>query len=320
MHRSFLLGAMLCASLWATACDVCGLFLGVLPNDRRTTVGLFWRYRLMRGTTMLPNTSPMLLAKHGDHAQEGVPSTRVPMTELVNVLELRADLRLSARFFAIGSLPLTNTYRSVNGYRLVDAYGLGDPFVLLRYQLVNTRCKADEVRTVHRLLVGAGPKVPLGRSDLRSNGELVSPDMQLGTGSWDALASIEYAVRRGRTGGGLSMLGRYNTENGHGYRLGHGLSLTGEVFHRFGSDTLSVAPVLGAYAEFMGYDHDGSGTLRGTGGTTVFGHFGARVWWKRYALSAFYQPALLNKEGIDITPTRQRIVVGITYNLDNARS
>jgi hypothetical protein len=317
MKRSFLLGALLCGSLWATACDVCGIYLGVLPNDRRTSVGLFWRTRLMRGTTLLPNTSPLLVLKHGDHVEAGVPSTEVPMTELVNVLELRADLRLNERFFLLASVPLTNTYRGINGYRMVDAYGLGDPFALLRYQLVNTKCKSDEVRTIHRLMVGAGPKFPLGRNDLRSQGELLSPDIQLGSGSWDALASVEYAVRRGRTGGGLSVLGRYNTANAEGYQLGHGLSITGEVFHRFGTDTLSIAPVLGGYTEFMGYDAVHGEAQTGTGGVTVFGHTGVRVWWKRFALTAFYQPALLNNEGIDITPTRHRVVVGLTCNINN---
>ena len=316
MIRFFALGALLCASLWATACDVCGIYLGILPNDRSTNVGLFCRNRLMRGTTFVPNTSSLLVQKHGDQAEEGVPSTEVPMTELVNVLELRADLRMTERFFVLASLPLTNTYRGINGYRMVDAYGLGDPFLLLRYQLVNTKCMTDEVRTVHRLLLGAGPKFPVGRSDVTSQGERVSPDMQLGTGSWDALASIEYAVRRGRTGGGLSVLARYNTANDQGYQLGHGLSITGEVFHRFGSDTLSFAPVIGGYAELMDYDAIDGEAQTGTGGVTVFGHVGARMWWKRFAFTAFYQPALLNNEGPDITPTRHRAVVGLTYTIN----
>lgn len=315
MHRSFLLGAMLFASLWATACDVCGIYLGILPNDRRSNVGLFWRNRLMRGTTFIANTSPLLQAKHGDHADDGVPSTAVPITEQVSVVDLRVDLRLHERMFLLVSVPLINTYRSVNGYRTLDAYGLGDPFVIARYQLVNTRCLIEEVRTVHRLLVGAGPKLPLGRNDVESQGERVSPDVQLGSGSWDALFSAEYAVRRGRTGGGLSVLGRYNTANAHGYRLGHSLSLTGEVFHRFGTDTLSFAPVLGGYTEFMGHDESEVGSLSGTGGTTVFGHLGMRLWWQRFSLSAFYQPALLNNEGIDITPTQHRLVMGLTYNI-----
>ena len=32
MTRYFVLSVVLCASLWATACDVCGIYLGVLPN------------------------------------------------------------------------------------------------------------------------------------------------------------------------------------------------------------------------------------------------------------------------------------------------
>lgn len=315
MLRTLMLGAMLCASLWATACDICGIYLGVLPNDRRSTVGLFWRSRLMSGTTFVPATSTLLQLKHGDHAEAGVPSVEVPITELVNVLELRADMRIRQHLFAMASIPVTNTYRGVNGYRVLDEYGLGDPFLLLRYQLVNTRCKSDEVRTVHRLLVGAGPKFPLGRHNLRIGEELASPDIQMGTGSWDALFTVEYAIRRGRTGGGVSVLGRWNTANPDGYRLGHGLSITGEVFHRFGTDTLSLAPVLGAYTEFMDYDEDNGESLTGTGGSTVFAHAGLRLWWKQLAFSAFYQPALLHNEGIDLTPTQHRIVVGLTYNL-----
>ncbi len=306
----------LCLPLVAGACDVCGIFLGVQPNDRRSTIGLFYRSRVMEGTTQVPLTSPVLRAKHGGHVI-GVPHKVVPMTELVNVAELRADLRLSDRFFLLASVPLTNTYRSVNNYRVLDAYGLGDAFAMLRYQLLNSKFDEGEPKLVHRLLVGAGVKAPLGRNDLRVDDELVSPDVQLGTGSWDILTSLEYSVRKGRTGGGVSALGRFNTANAEGYQLGHGLSTTAEVFHRIGNDTLSFAPAIGAYAEWMGHDHVKGVADHGTGGTTVFSHTGVRVWWKRYSFSAYYQHALLNNEGEFITPTRQRIVVGLTYNIKN---
>lgn len=299
----------------ATACDVCGIFLGVQPNDRRSTIGLFWRNRLMEGSTQVPMTSH-LLAKHGSHVPAGVPSQAVPMTEMVTVAELRADLRVGQRFFLLASLPLTNTYRSVNNYQVLDAYGIGDGFAMLRYQLVNTRCDTVMPFFVHRLLVGSGLKAPLGRNNLRVDDELVSPDVQLGTGSWDALASLEYSVRHGRTGGGVSALARFNSANATGYQLGHGLSTTAEVFHRIGNDTLSFAPAIGGYAEWMDHDHVNGVPDHGTGGTTVFSHTGVRVWWKRLSFSAYYQHALLNNEGASITPTRQRVVVGLTFNIN----
>lgn len=302
--------------LAATACDVCGIFLGVQPNDRRSTIGLFYRTRLMEGTTQVPETS-YLIPKHGNHVPAGVAARTVPMTEIVNVAELRADLRLSQRFFLMASLPLTNTYRSVNHYQVLDAYGLGDAFAMLRFQVVNTRCEDREPLFVHRLLIGAGLKVPLGRNNLRIDDELVSPDVQLGTGSWDGLVSLEYSARHDRTGGGVSVLGRFNSANAAHYQLGHGVSTTAEVFHRIGGDTLSFAPAIGGYTEWMDHDKVRGVADHGTGGTTVFSHTGVRVWWKRFSFSAYYQHALLNQEGEHITPTRHRVVAGVTYNLNN---
>lgn len=270
----------------------------------------------MEGTTQVPLTSHLLVAKHGGHVH-GEPYEVVPIQEVVNVLELRADLRLGQRLFLLASLPLTNTYRSVNHYQVLDAYGVGDAFAMLRYQLVNTKCDTEEPPFVHRLLIGAGVKAPLGRSDLRVDNELVSPDVQLGTGSWDGLASLEYSVRHGRTGGGLSALARFNDANAAGYRLGHGLSTTAEVFHRIGNDTISFAPAFGGYVERMGRDRTEAVPDHGTGGTTVFSHTGVRVWWRRCSFSAYYQHALLNNEGEYITPTRHRIVAGVTFNINN---
>lgn len=304
----------LCAPLATTACDVCGIFLGVQPNDRRSTIGLFYRNRYMQGTTQVP-TNSALLTKHGTHDDLVLPYSEVPMVEIVNVAELRADLRLGERFFLLGSLPFINTYRSVNHYRMLDAYGIGDPFAMVRYQLANTKYRKEQ-RLIHRLLVGAGAKAPLGRHDLRIGDELVSPDVQLGTGSWDAMFSLEYAVRHGRTAGGVSMLARINGANADGYRMGHGLSTTAEVYHRFGGDSLSFAPVVGAYSEWMGYDRLQGTVDNDTGGAIVFSQIGLRMWWRRFALSAYHQHAVFNHEGPRITPTRHRIVAGITYNIN----
>ncbi|HNU57941.1 MAG TPA: hypothetical protein PKN30_15225, partial [Flavobacteriales bacterium] len=83
-----------------------------------------------------------------------------------------------------------------------------------------------------------------------------------------------------------------------------------------GNDTISFAPAIGGYAEWMAHDKVQGATDHGTGGTTVFAHTGARVWWRRATLAAYYQHALLNQVGINITPTVQRFVVGITYNIN----
>jgi hypothetical protein len=43
-----LMAALLSCS--AFACDVCGIFLGIQPHDRRSSISLLYRYRHLEGT------------------------------------------------------------------------------------------------------------------------------------------------------------------------------------------------------------------------------------------------------------------------------
>ena len=61
MKRLFLAVALLSAPP-LLACDVCGLFLGIQPKDRSTTVGLFYRFRQLDGVL-----GTVALQKHGGH-------------------------------------------------------------------------------------------------------------------------------------------------------------------------------------------------------------------------------------------------------------
>ncbi len=60
--------------------------------------------------------------------------------------------------------------------------GLGDAIVLLKYNLI----QANIINQID-LSVGAGVKIPLGRSNLTADGILLPADMQPGTGAWDGI-------------------------------------------------------------------------------------------------------------------------------------
>lgn len=299
-------------------CDVCGIFLGVQPNDRTSSISLLWRYRHLEGT--LPTTVPAAVPKHGGHSHaETTPTADVHYRELYQVAELRADLWLTERWALLVSVPAVNNYRAVDGVIGSDIYGLGDPLLIGRYQVANTKCLTTDERTVHRLLVGAGANVPLGRTDRTYKGYAVDVDQQPGTGSWDALATLEYRVRRGRNGAGLTAIGRYNGANSDTYRLGHGLSTTAEVFRRwdFGEHTKWM-PSVGLYHELAGMDAEDGTTVQGTGSSTLFTHVGSRVWWRSWGLSATFQLAVAHSLGDRMVPNRERVVLGISYNLVNS--
>ena len=234
------------------------------------------------------------------------------------VAELRGDLWWSPRFATLVSLPLVNNYRAVDGIIQNDVYGMGDPLFITRYLLVNTKCLTEDERTVHRVMIGAGAKLPLGRHDMTYNGHEVETDQQPGTGSLDLLASTEYMVRRGRNGARLSMIGRYTGSNADEYRLGHGLSTTVEAFRRFdfGADW-KLMPSLGMYHELSGKDAMDGSSVQGTGSSTLFTHAGVRVWWRSWGFTSTFQYAVARTLGEQMIPNRERVVLGLTYNLVN---
>ncbi|HQW86884.1 MAG TPA: hypothetical protein PLH93_06850 [Flavobacteriales bacterium] len=305
MKRLFLAAALLSAPP-LLACDVCGLFLGIQPKDRSTTVGLFYRFRQLDG---MLGTAGVL--KHGGHSATTTADQHY--TELYQVLELRGDVWFGPRFAVMASVPLVNNYQGVDGYARADLYGVGDPFVLARYVLANTRGLSDVPRTVHRFTVGLGGKVPLGATDRTWAGQEVGHDLQPGTGSWDGLASAEYLVRRQRWGGSLAVTGRLNSVGAGDHRMGHGLSATAEGFHQVPIGAFTLAPSLGLYAEHAGMDRQNDGKVPGTGANTLFTHVGSRVWWRNWMVTVNHQYAVARSSGEWMIPNRQRAILGITY-------
>jgi hypothetical protein len=224
----------------------------VQPHDRSSHFSLLYRFRSLSRDFEAQGIS---LLKHGGMEEAGGPHGQV--RELIQAIELRADLRLHDRWALLLAVPVVNTYQSVDGYLHYDAYGLGDPFAILRYQLVNTKRGVDDNTSglIHRLQLGAGVKMPFGRSDVTYHGQRLHPDAQPGTGSWDALLSLEYALRAGRNGMLITSVGRINTADKYGVRLGHAISTALELFHAFNlGGTAQVLPSLGAYYEHTGHD------------------------------------------------------------------
>ncbi|MFN3874417.1 MAG: hypothetical protein ACK4L7_00710, partial [Flavobacteriales bacterium] len=198
MKQTFALVAAMLLCHGARACDVCGIFLGIQPKDRASSVGLIYRYRHLQGT-LQPLAAPKAGPKHGGHGGPSAPGPAL-YNEQYLVAELRADLWLTHRFNVLAGLPLVNNYQAVDGMVRADVYGIGDALLLPRFLVANTRCGPDEDRLVHRFMLGAGAKLPVGRTDLRYNEVPVDHDLQPGSGSWDALLSAEYSLRRGRNG------------------------------------------------------------------------------------------------------------------------
>lgn len=310
MQRFLLAGLAIVLALHTWACDICGIYLNVQPQDRTTQFSLLYKLRSLRG-----DFTTYGLAKHGDAAVPVGTVNRIE--ELYQTVELRADLQLRQRWSLLLSVPLVNHYQSVNDVRTADLYGMGDPLVLARFQLANTKCGPDEDRFVHRLLLGGGVKLPLGRDDMSYNEEAVDADLQPGTGTVDFLASVEYTVRKRNMVLASSNVFRINTPDGTGFRFGHGLNSALELMRTWKAGPVQVAPSLGGYAEFTMAEHQDAKPIEGTTNNVLFGQAGLRAWWRSWMLTGAWQHALINDAGPFMMPNRDRAVFGISYLLKN---
>ena len=97
------------------------------------------------------------------------------------------------------------TIRNFDEEQVTTLHGVGDAFMLLKYQLLNQKQGHPT-----QIVLGAGPKFPLGRNDVTgTNGLLLAPDLQPGTGSWDIL-TWAYASRSNFLNSGLNLAGYFN--------------------------------------------------------------------------------------------------------------
>lgn len=102
-------------------------------------------------------------------------------------LLLEGSYGLTERFTVSGLLSYVRQTRNIStlpgSSEFTGNAGLGDAILLARYNFL-----IDSTAPNTDLLIGIGPKFPLGRTDYTdSRGILLPADLQPGTGSWDAV-------------------------------------------------------------------------------------------------------------------------------------
>lgn len=94
---------------------------------------------------------------------------------------------LTQRFSVTGVVPFIRQTRTIQGFEgnkdFTAAQGLGDLVLLAKYRLINPE-NSSNIEWV----IGAGPKIPTGKTNFTNNQGLVLPaDMQSGSGSLDGI-------------------------------------------------------------------------------------------------------------------------------------
>ena len=187
----------------------------------------------------------------------------VPTKMTMEKLSFIGAMPINERWTMLGIVPLLRNNMDMRMRLMSGAYrnmtmdeisGLGDISFLAFY----TAYTDAPIKPKERLTVGIGVKTPTGKNDERSaNGNLVHAMMQLGSGSWDGLFTLNYM--RGFYPWVMQVNAFYHltTEGDEGYEFGDqfGVDLVGRYQ---ASNYINLGLELNMINTQKDKDHDGN--------------------------------------------------------------
>lgn len=167
----------------------------------------------------------------------------------------------------------TRTINQFGNQTTDQLHGIGDAVLLLTWRLTG------ESTGTWELLAGAGPKIPLGKSDLRSpSGIRYNADLQPGSGAWDGIGwALLSKSGLPRPTGNLSirMIYRYTGVNHDylgqsDYRFGNELQLIAGISDQLAIGAGILDPSLLLRFRMAGADMTEGAILPNTGGRWLY--------------------------------------------------
>ncbi|MBI1286152.1 MAG: hypothetical protein GC178_01095 [Flavobacteriales bacterium] len=294
--RQFILGLGLLAmsSLGAQACDQCGCassgYMGIVPQFGRHYVGLRYQFQQFetRHTSLLD-----------------VSAKTARSREYFHTMELRGSYYPHKRVQLLAAVPLVYRSQISDTEGSSTSYGLGDVWLGANYTVfASPDSLTKKVR--HHVFVGTGLKTPTGKTDLKSNGELLHRNLQPGTGSWDVDMSLRYLARIKRWGVSAAANYRLNTTNRDHYKYGDRITSMVGVFYWTVYRNVTFMPQVGVNLDYAFQDIDGKRLQTHSGGYQVSATGGLQVSFKRLIGSVSYsQPMFFNLSQGETTPKHQ---------------
>jgi hypothetical protein len=303
----------------SSACDYCIASQGISPVELGST-GIRYDFRYLH----LGN-----IFHHGTRTENPLGAEETYSTHqfsfsyrIGDALTFSLLFPLSSRSALITGPPEGDHHRISGGQepqhietRSDKSQGLGDMIVMAKYRVLDENSAARDPLT---FVVSAGMKLPTGSSNLKtSNGLLLHPHMQLGSGSTDVIAG--FSVLKGIEDFSLvaSFMGILPTEGANGYRFGSNLNYDLGLRYRFIDGEAVSGSLFGALSilgELRGKESQNGVKLEDTGGNTTYVAPGAVYFiTSRISVEASYQyPFLHNLNGTQLGES-YRIMAGAQY-------
>lgn len=285
----------------AKSCDACGCgisstYWGLIPNNSAAYVGLWYQRQYFR-------TDLSYLQEDG---------RAFFSSEDFNTFEWRARYSLNQKTFLRVVVPFVY-HRRAYGDDITEISGIGDIRVHASYIVLNT---TDSLLSTvrHRLAIGGGIKAPTGKYQLVDALDVVNPNFQAGTGSWDFLLEMAYTARWLNWGVQVNGSYKINTTNSDAYRFGNQLNGGLNLFYLHPQGAIDLMPSVG-----LAYDHADLDVERGfyqrtSGGTILSAQAGFEIYWDQLNLGFNYLHPLEQKWADGVIEVNPRWSVHLSFS------
>lgn len=251
--------------LFLEDCDACGCsnnggslgMGGVVDNN---FVGVRYLYQKYESRDGIFNNSPII-------------------NETFNTLQVWSRIPLAKKIALQVFIPFHFHNRNYVD-KINEINGLGDITVLSNYTILNKKNGAyneatDKVSSSNHLLkIGVGVKLPTGSYDAAINNS-INPSFQLGTGSVDYIANMQYVYKYNKFGITNYLNYYYKTTNKKEYRFGNQFNFNSTFFYVFKDNkNHAFVPSLGVSGEFYAHNKNFNIQVINTNGHALFSNIG----------------------------------------------
>lgn len=241
-------------------------------------------------------------------AKENLFVNDLTQDQYFNTLQLWAKTPLTQKLSIYGSLPFHfHEKKTLQGD--IKISGIGDFNLMGIYQLMNSK------DNIHQLNGGVGIKVPLGKFDGKGISG-VNPSFQLGTGSWDYQAVLNYRFQKNKLAVLLNTDYTIKTENKKHYQFGNQWNYSATGFYQiFENEKSILSAKFGFQGEVYDRNHQYKEALPKTAGSALYGKFGFEASYKKFSLGTeLMLPTYTNLEGGDIE-AKSRFSIFINFGI-----
>lgn len=302
----------------AKACDICGSFMGLTPYTNRNSISLLHRYRIFNGyrsyqeqSSFFPPSAYRTMHLQHDSVPEALKAHSSKDFESYKIFELRFKYFVHRRIELNVFAPLLDNKAKTN-----DVYehhtGFGDVSLNAGYHLI---VPGEEKETKHKLVVGAGIKLPTGNYYAHSSTSQRLPfEMQPGTGSTDGFVYLNYIFMYEKIGFNLSGNFKFNGKNRYQERVGNSTTDFVSIFYKTKLGNVFLYPSVQANYEYTKGIYVKKVVQPSTMMNVLMIGPGLDVYYRSFSLNAAWQFTIYEKVLSGDLQSAGRLSLGLNYN------